>query len=209
VDYAIPMVFPDYLIMVAQVKKREIDLIPYVDFDNVRIRDAKVKVPELGHASVMIINGATGLTRYYEYGRYDKQNLGLVRTVKVPDVKVTGGKPDWKTLKAPLARVSKVAGQGGRIEAVLIEVDGKFPAMQKYATGRMKDNSNPKRAPYHLLRNSCVHFARDVVDAAGADTPWMLDPRPNSYIGEFQDKYADVKYQPRGAKLEIEGIGSF
>lgn len=208
-DYAIPMAFPDYLIMVAQLKKRQVDLIPWVDFDNVSIRDTKIKVPELGHASVMIINGGTGLTRYYEYGRYDKQNRGLVRTVKVADVKISGGKPDWKTLKPALARVSKVAGQGGRIEAVLIEVNGKFADMEKYATGRMKQNSNPKRAPYHLLSNSCVHFARGVVDAAGADTPWMLDPRPNSYIGEFQDKYPDLTFQPRGSRLEIEGMGSF
>jgi len=50
--------------------------------------------------------------------------------------------------------------------------------MLKYAELRMSQNNN-------LLTNSCVHFAKDVVAAAGIETPWLVEPRPNSYIGEF------------------------
>ena len=78
--------------------------------------------------------------------------------------------------------------------------------MLKYAELRMSQNNTPTRPPYNLLTNSCVHFAKDVVAAAGIDTPWMLDPRPNSYIGEFRDDYPDLDYDPRTRALVIEGM---
>lgn len=42
--------------------------------------------------------------------------------------------------------------------------------------------------------------------AAGIETPWLLDPRPNSYIGEFRDEYPDLDYNPRTRELNIEGV---
>ena len=48
-----------------------------------------------------------------------------------------------------------------------------------------------------------------LVDMAGKKTPWMLDPRPNSYIGEFRDDYTDLDYHPKQKKLVIEGLGEF
>jgi hypothetical protein len=77
--------------------------------------------------------------------------------------------------------------------------------MLAYAELRESQNVSPKRTPYGLLTNSCVHFAKNVVAAAGIETPWMIDPRPNSYIGEFRDDYPDVDYSPRTEQLKIEG----
>jgi hypothetical protein len=33
-----------------------------------------------------------------------------------------------------------------------------------------------------------------------------MDPRPNSYIGEFRDDYPDLDYIPRTRQLTIEGM---
>jgi hypothetical protein len=54
------------------------------------------------------------------------------------------------------------------------------------------------------VTNSCVHFVKEVVATAGIDTPWMLDPRPTSYIGEFRDDHPDLDYNPRTRELTIE-----
>jgi hypothetical protein len=94
----------------------------------------------------------------------------------------------------------------GCIQGVYIEVEGGFPLMLKYAELRMSQNNNATRAPYNLLTNSCVHFAKDVVAVAGIETPWLLDPRPNSYISEFREDYPDLDYNPRTRELKIEGM---
>jgi len=35
----------------------------------------------------------------------------------------------------------------------------------------------------------------------------MIDPRPNSYIGEFRDDFTDLDYN--GSNLILEGIGNY
>mgnify|MGYP007019933133 CR=1 FL=1 len=47
-----------------------------------------VKIGNLGHAGVLLIDNKTGVTKYYEYGRYDKEGKGVVRTFAVPNVKI-------------------------------------------------------------------------------------------------------------------------
>ena len=164
----------------------------------------------MGHAGVLFINGKTGLTKYYEYGRYDPQQLGLVKRQTISDVKIDGdGKPTAESLKKTLQMISAKAGQHSRISAVYIEVTDKFDAMLKYAQGREIQNKNPHRPPYKLFTNNCIHFAKGVVEAAGVDTPWMVDPRPDSYIGEFRDDFPDLDYDPKSRSLQIEGIGKF
>lgn len=46
------------------------------------------KFKNLGHAGILLIDNKTGLTKYYEYGRYDSNNKGIVRTYRIPDVKI-------------------------------------------------------------------------------------------------------------------------
>ncbi len=79
--------------------------------------------------------------------------------------------------------------------------------MLEYAQKRKAQNANLKRTPYNLTSNSCIHFVKNVTEAAGVETPWMVDPRPNSYIGEFRDEYPDLDYFKD--KLVIEGLGTF
>jgi hypothetical protein len=200
-DVVIPIVFPDYRIAV-ETKTFEVDLFPYSEIDNLTIPAFKERFSNLGHAGVLFINGNSGMTKYYEYGRYDAQALGLVRRIPVKNVKVNDGKIDKESLKDPLSQISRVAGQHGKIEGVYIEVKDKYQDMLNYAESRKTDNANPSRKPYDILTNSCIHFVKEITEIAGVDTPWMIDPRPNSYIGEFRDDFLDLDYA-KGA-LHIE-----
>ena len=207
-DVVIPIVFPDYKITV-EIQRTKVDLIPWVEFDNFTTPKIKEKVSNLGHAGVLFINGRNGITKYFEYGRYDPpRNLGIVvKARNLPDVKIVKGKIDFSSLKKPLAFISRISGQSGRIQGVYIEVENKYQAMLNYATNRKSQNSNPARTPYDLTSNSCIHFVKKVTEVAGVDTPWMVDPRPNSYMGEFRDDFKDLDYKDN--RLKIEGLGEF
>jgi hypothetical protein len=205
-DIVIPIVFPDYRIGI-EFPGYEVDVFPFIDFDNFRIPSKKDRLSNLGHAGILFIDGSNGTTKYYEYGRYDSANMGLVRRVPIKDVKNRNGKIDILSLKEPLKQISKVAGQHGRIKGVYIEVKSKFREMLRYAELRKAQNAIPKRKPYNILTNSCIHFVKELTRIAGINNPWMIDPRPNSYIGEFRDDFADLDYG-KGV-LKIEGIGTF
>lgn len=51
---------------------------------------------------------------------------------------------------------------------------------------------------------SRVHFVKETVASAGISTPWVIDPRPSSYIGRFRDDFRDLDYSPHTRKLRIE-----
>lgn len=206
-DIVIPIVFPDYKIAV-EIQKTKVDVFPWVEFDNFTIPTYKDKISNLGHAGILFINGKTGITKYYEYGRYDPQNLGLVvKARNLPDAKVINGAIELASIKNTLSFISKVHGQSGRIHGVYIEVENKYDAMLTYANLRKSQNANPKRVPYDILTNSCIHFVKEVTERAGISTPWMIDPRPNSYIGEFRDDFPDLDFSKN--ILTIERIGKF
>lgn len=76
--------------------------------------------------------------------------------------------------------------------------------MLDYAQKRMAENSNPNRKKYELMSNSCNHFMKGVLDAAGVDTPYMLDPRPNSYIEEIRADFPKLDYSRAEHKLVVE-----
>lgn len=201
-DVVIPIAFPDYLISVStpSVEIEVPDYLPFIDVfpDHVRIPSSKHKVSELGHAGVLFINGRSGTTKYYEYGRYDRAQLGLTRRVPIPDARIgRDQKPTRDSLKTVLARISHKAGQNGRIEGAYIEVaDGKYASMLQYARMRVGQNGNPNRPPYTLTGNSCMHFSKKVAEAGGAEIPWIADPRPTSFIAEVQSIHPKLTFVP-------------
>ncbi len=131
----------------------------------------------LGHGGVLLINDKTGLTKYYEYGRYDAGdqgkgkrligeilagNDGNVRKVDVPDVMIgKDGKPTEGSLKAVYSHLSKVAGQGKPVKGIF-HAKADFDAMEIYVTKLAGDKD---RARYNLFVNSCFDFADDVADS--------------------------------------------
>ena len=120
-DILIPIVFPDYRISV-ETPRTEVDVLPYVDFDNFTMPAFKDRFSNLGHAGVLFINGKNGLTKYFEYGRYDPPlNRGIVKKIhNLPDIEITDKKPDYASLKRPLRKISKVSGQSGLIHGVYL-----------------------------------------------------------------------------------------
>lgn len=62
-DIVIPIVFPDYKIKV-EIPKYEVDVIPWIDFDNFVTPKFERKLSNLGHAGVLFINGKNGTTKY-------------------------------------------------------------------------------------------------------------------------------------------------
>ena len=79
--------------------------------------------------------------------------------------------------------------------------------MLKHAELKKSNNANPNRRPYDLLTNSCIHFVKEITEKAGVSTPWIVDPRPNSYIGEFRNDFPDLDYKSN--LLVIEGLGKY
>lgn len=45
---------------------------------------------------------------------------------------------------------------------------------------------------------------KSALEAAGVDMPYLLDPRPNSYIAEIRDNYPDLDYSRALNKLVVE-----
>ena len=206
-DIVIPIVFPDYLIAVNTPKTRISipDLIPGFDLfpDEIEVPETKNKFPELGHAGVLFINGSNGTTKYYEYGRYGGA-LGAVRKLSIRDVKMQKDHPTKASLSYTLSQISAKSGQNGRISGAYIEVANQYKSMLAYAQKRQLDNKNLKRKPYDLFYNSCNHFMEGVLEAAGVDTPYMLDPRPTSYIEEIRNDFKDLDYIKSSHTLKIE-----
>jgi hypothetical protein len=203
-DIVIPIVFPDYKILV-EIAETNVDLIPGTDRDNFKIPGYKNHVSELGHAGVLFIQGSTGLTQYYEYGRYDLAQRGEARRRSIPDVRLKSGRIEFTTLKPVLAEISRVSGQHGRIQGAYIEVENKFSAMLDYSNRRVAESKNPKRAPYALLSNSCLHFVKGVLDSAGVNAPMIVDPRPNGYVQRLHASFLDLEFASNVLTIENKG----
>ena len=134
----------------------------YIAFPNSKISTPIGRISGLGHAGVLLINNESGLTKYYEYGRYDSENKGIVRTFEIPNVVIDkNGNPTPESLTKTLKSISEKAGHGGRIEGAYIKSD-KFKEMNDYAIKKMNENANPDRKEYSLLNNNCGTFAADV-----------------------------------------------
>ncbi len=182
-DVFIPIVFPDY-----------------------KIAAFGTKWEGLGHAGILFILGSTGTTKYYEYGRYDAAAKGEVRKRTIPDVKVDKKTKaiDRKSLAAVLDAIASRAGQGTRISGAYIEQANGYQKALDYVVDRHKLNSDPERKAYSLTSYNCGTFMQQTLEAAGVDTPWMLDPRPTSYIEELRDDFKDLDYDPKTKDLVIE-----
>ena len=178
-----------------------------VVFPDYKISTPIGKMGNLGHAGVLLINNKTGLTKYYEYGPYDKEGKGEVRNIKISNVKIDkNGKPTTESLNKVMGELSKKAGQNGRIDGAYIESD-KFENMDKYATIKENENSNPSRKTYSLTGNNCGTFAADVVNQdenVNKKAPIIVDPRPNSIVEEYQDKFKTITYNPNINRTELK-----
>ena len=89
--------------------------------------------------------------------------------------------------------------------AAWIQAPGRFQNMLDYAEKRMSENTFNTRREYSLLFYSCIHFVKEIMEAASLRTPIMVDKRPVSYIDEIRDLYPDLDYDPRKQVLLMDG----
>lgn len=168
----VPVVFPDYKITVG----------PF-------------KVPGLGHAGVLLIDNKSGTTKYYEYGRYDKAGMGVVRNIPVSNVTMgKDGKPTPQSMQKVLGQISDKAGHGGAVEGAYVKSDN-FAAMQNYAEGRMAQNTDQNRESYSLTSNNCATFATSVINA-GESSFNSSAIVPTSAVNDWQNGHDKVTYDP-------------
>jgi uncharacterized protein RhaS with RHS repeats len=166
------------------------------------------RVGGLGHAGVLLIDNKTGLTKYYEYGRYPTADgtKGVVRTYAIPNVVMgNDGKPTSKSLDKVLKAISKQSGQGGRIEGAYVKSDN-FKTMADYAEQKYKE-SNPEfkeydkdRDSYTLTGNNCATFACDVLNQdkeVDEKTPGYFVPTPTNIVEKYQNVFDKVTYDPK------------
>jgi len=175
-------------------------------FPDAKIEGYGRKWSGLGHAGVLLIDNKTGTTKYFEYGRYDDANLGEVknRSKDISNV-VMGkdGKPTSKSLEKVLSQISKISGHGTRIEGAYVKSD-EYGKMVEYANSRLSENNKPNRESYSIWTNNCGTFAIDVLNQdenVKELAPGIIDPRPNSIIGEYQDEFDKVTYSSTGSLM--------
>ena len=122
-------------------------------------------IPFTGHAGVLLINNKTGLTKYYEFGRYNGNLKGVVRKPYLSDVIIgEDGKPTIESLKRVLKEISNKSGNHGDIEGAYI-ISNQFKEMNDYAIQKMAESKDPnsKRKGYSFISNNCATFAMDVI----------------------------------------------
>ncbi len=178
-------------------------------FPDYKISTPVGKVGGLGHAGVLLIDNKTGVTKYYEYGRYDSENKGLTRKLKISNVVIgKDGKPTVESLNKVLGQISKKSGQGGRIDGAYV-VSDEFEAMNDYAKGKLAENKDSDRETYSLSSNNCGTFAADCVNQdKTVDQPFIFNPTPTNIIEEYQEEgNAQVQYDPENKTTTI-GTGN-
>ena len=115
----------------------------YITFPDYKVNTESVlgKQP-LGHSGVLLIDNKSGLTKYYEYGRYPTEDgtKGLVRNVAVLDVVMgTDGMPTQESLNKVLSKISEQSGHSGDINGAYIKSD-KFKEMNDYAKEKLNES---------------------------------------------------------------------
>ncbi len=166
-------------------------------------------IPFTGHAGVLLIDNKTGSTKYYEYGRYDAANIGVVRNVTVPDV-VMGkdGRPTNESLNVVMQYLSHVSGHDGNIEGAYI-ISDKFTEMNEYAKSKLFENGNQNREKYSITSNNCATFAENVITQdKSVDKPNIIIPSPINIVDEYQEEgNARVQYNSK-TNTTIMGTGN-
>lgn len=196
-DFLIPIVFPEYEI---QVDSETIEVFGY------KVSTPSGKVPYLGHAGVILINGDTGLTRYYEFGRYpnpDSDIPGNVRKVPANDVVIKNGLITETSFKVMLRKVSKISGQKGAISGVVLR-GSFFKKADDWLKLKLKQNNNTDKEKYDLYTHNCMTFVIDLADYLGLETSWRPSVVvPTVYIEQFQLTKPDLEYDYKQNLLEV------
>lgn len=218
-DGVLPIVFTEYLIGVPKdycnVARKVSGASQQVfgamqSLFGVKINAKTCQMADVGHAGVLFWD-AKGSTRYAEFGRYGGTaggtEIGLTRFAKsgVPDLRLDGkGMPTPASLKTTLKACSTAGGHGSRISGVLIQVPGKFAAMEKFAKARVAQKPGVGANDYSITSNNCGTFVADVL--LTADMKVEKSAQPDDFLAWLQARFPKVEYAPRHNALCVDGL---
>lgn len=152
----------------------------------------------LGHAGILLIQGGTGLTKYYEYGRYRRDSqgkpIGVVNHYAIPNVTLNDdGWPTVLSLHKVVKKITKKSGKDTYFHGNFSHKCGGFDKAVDYA----ETYNNPD---YNIISRSCMIFAHSTNAEGGFS--WsgpfpVLDswPAGEVEIGLFQNF---ITYNPNG-----------
>ncbi|MFK7741367.1 MAG: hypothetical protein AB8H80_13710 [Planctomycetota bacterium] len=188
-------------------------------FPDYPIRISGFESRSLGHAGVLLIS-KTGLTKYYEYGRYSpegKKGLARKSVKRLSNVQMADGKPTIKSLKTVMREISALPSAVSKDlkpmdirAAQFLHVD--FDKMKAFAetwiqwTTKSHPQYSSKRTLYAPTSWNCGHFAVAVLSQGNSriDHPKILDPRPRNFVDEYiEEKNAEVLYSVKSDKLTV------
>ena len=112
------------------------------------------------HSAVISVNPETGKTRYYEYGRYDKENFGVVERRTIPDLVMEKGKPTQASLDNLYETIKEERGKGFPIWDTYYD-DADYKKVNAYAEKVKRDENREK---YSFIDNRCDIFAEKAID---------------------------------------------
>ena len=171
----------------------------------------------VGHGGVILIN-RSGLTKFYDYGRYSPEGAhGRARRIVIPNVDMKGGQPTEESLKHLMSRLSARMQQQAtgnppqRIRAAYFRTMnfGKMNAFAKnwvLKSNRSSPAFDPTRKKYSIRSFNCGHFAETVILRGNpkVDRPWMLIPTPNNFVDEYiEEGNAEITYDPSANAISI------
>lgn len=196
-DFLIPLVFPQFEIHVMDDYKDT--------WFGQKIKIEFPKAPFLGHAGVLLINGKTGVSKYYEYGRYKGPGpAGRVQKGNISDVKIVAGHITESSLKKTLRQISIAHGQSGNIKGVVLRGDVYANALA-WLDAKFAENNDKARKAYDLGNHNCVTFAAELAESVGFSAPFRSRTvAPTLYMTQFQLSEIDLDYYFADDKLEID-----
>jgi hypothetical protein len=173
-------------------------------------------------AGILLI-GDKGLTKYYEFGRWDPQTQvehvdGLVRNVIVPNVEILGIEAKPESLKQALKFLSEAKQKESDVVAHPPDMEGayfrfmSFSHMRSFALdAQAKSDQNsskfdPQRKTFSAANYNSAHFAEEVVYAGNpkVDRPLSMGTTPAEIIAAYvKEGNAEVIYQ--AGDLTISG----
>ncbi|MEO0667163.1 MAG: hypothetical protein AAFZ99_04555 [Pseudomonadota bacterium] len=142
------------------------------------------RVLGLGHAGIALINGRTGGVAYWEYGRYDAANFGLVREVAdvaavTMEFEPDTGNPTTSSMNALARQLVRTNGGPYAVEAAYIKLsNGSFGIMNSFARDRQRAVAARSAAAYDVASNHCFTFAMEVAASAGVRTAALRNADP-------------------------------
>lgn len=158
-----------------------------ITFPNYKATYRGHRIPHTGHSGVLLIDNKTGLTKYYEYGRYGS-NQGKARNVTIPNVVIVDGRPTLESLNNVFKKISQKSGDNGDIEGAYVKSE-KFEEMKRFAAGMVAEATNPEREPYDIITNNCATFAEEVIaQDESVNRPWIIVHTPRNTVEEYQEK---------------------